>query len=154
MFFAFACKTDTKKTEVTDTVKKEEVSEPVKEIVPEATAKLNAETLKTLQFFGAEPFWDVVFTEDYAEYTTPGAAMQKIYYKKEYTDNSKPKLSAVIIQTSDKEIEFQGDLNGGGIKFTIKTEACSDGMSEESFPYSMDFMFDEVGSIQGCGKLK
>ena len=84
-----------------------------------------------------------------------GEAASKIYYKKTYSDNSKPKLSEVIKSGSENSIEFQGSLEtGDGTKFTIKKESCSDGMSDHTYPFAIELMFDEAGVLNGCGRIK
>jgi len=118
----------------------------------ESTDGLNAESLKKMQFSGTEPFWSVKFSEEYATYSSPEDAGTKIYYKKSYGDTSKPKLTSAIVKKSADEIEIQGSFNGVGVLFTIKKGSCSDGMSEEKFTHTIDFMIDEYGSMKGCGK--
>ncbi len=121
---------------------------------PKTETALNAETLKTLQFNGVEPNWTLVFKEAHAEYTPMGKPMEKLFYKKNYGDRSKPELSQVITHNSDNEIEFQGTTSEGhGLNFTIKKETCSDGMSDNEYPYSIDYMIDEFGSLKGCGRV-
>lgn len=113
-----------------------------------------ANELKKLQFNGVEPNWTLIFKENYAEYTPMGESTQIIYYKKDYGDQSKPKLSAVAKPDGNGVIEFQGSLEGWGASFTIRKENCSDGMSDNTYPYSVDLMFDESETLKGCGRIK
>lgn len=118
------------------------------------TGSLSGADLKNAVFFGVEPNWTVWFYEDYAEYEPMGQSKMKVYYKKSYADNSRPKLSQAIKQFSKGEIQVQGDADGWGTLFTIKKEKCSDGMSDNTYPYSIKLLFDESEELSGCGRIK
>ncbi len=113
-----------------------------------------AEDLKKVLFFGNEPNWTLTFYDNYAEYTRMGQESAKIYYKKSYSDNSEPKLTEVAKADEHNTIKFQGSLDGWGTLFTIRKENCSDGMSENTYPYSIRLLFDESEELAGCGRIK
>lgn len=115
---------------------------------------LNASELKNIQFNGVEPNWTLIFKDAYAEYTEMGQNTKKIYYKRSYSDSSKPPLSDAIFSDSERKAELQGDFGDKSVKFTIRKENCSDGMSDNNYPYSIDIMFDKSGVLQGCGRIK
>jgi len=48
------------------------------------------------------------------------------------------------------EIKVFNDSIGSEIDITVKKEKCSDGMSDNNYPYSINFDFDGMG-ISGCG---
>lgn len=138
-----------------ETDKGSETEQPAETEEETKAEGLDAETLKTLHFSGSEPNWALIFKETHAEYTQMGEEMQKFFYKKNYGDQSKPKLSEVIISNSDTEVEFQAATpEWHGLKFTIKKQACNDGMSANEYPYSIDMMIDEMGVQKGCGRVK
>jgi uncharacterized membrane protein len=111
--------------------------------------------LKNIGFSGTEPFWSLTFKEDFAEYSSPmKEGVTKIYYRKDDKDASKPKLNDALKQVSDKEVRLQGIMDGVGVSMTIKKESCNDGMSAESYPFSISFTIDKGETFSGCGKKK
>lgn len=92
------------------------------------------------QFFGTEPFWSMRFTRD------------GVYYTPNIGEAELP-LSYADIKTKSGiwEIKAFNDSNGYEIDITVKKENCSDGMSDNTYPYSINFEFDGMG-ISGCGR--
>jgi uncharacterized membrane protein len=114
-----------------------------------------AADLKNIGFTGTEPFWNLTFKDDYAEYSSPmKEGVTKIYYRKDDKDASKPKLNDAVKQVSEKEVSLKGIMDGVGLTMTIKKESCNDGMSAESYPYSISFTMDKGEPFSGCGKKK
>lgn len=145
----------------TDSVKVEESNKttnnekPVEKNKKQTPDALSVDDLKNAIFFGTEPNWTLKFTEDYAEYIPMEGQTTKMYYKKNYGDRTKNKLSDVIVVVSETTLEVQANADsGGGINLTVKKEACSDGMSDNTYPYSLSIMIDEVGEQKGCGRVK
>ncbi len=118
----------------------------------ESTSGLSANDLKNVVFFGNEPLWSLKLYEDYAEYIPMGQSSIKLYYTKTYMDNSKSKLSQAIKIISDKEVEIQAQEGDGGALFTIKKESCSDGESNNKYPYKI-LMANVLGKVNGCGRI-
>jgi len=112
----------------------------------------NAITLQTLTnttFFGTENdiSWTLKFNNDKIIFTpTLGEDAYDVFY---YYD----KISC-FTSISDDEVQIKATPNvdkGFIWTITIKREPCSDGMSDNSYPYSINIQWeDAVGS--GCGR--
>lgn len=114
----------------------------------------NVEELKGLIFYGVEPFWDIRLKDTHAEYRDPHLkGVINIYYSKDENDTSKPKLSEVIRDRGNNMVQITGVMKDSPVTFSIVRETCSDGMSDDLHPYSMEFVHGEWGVFKGCGRV-
>ncbi len=126
------------------------------------TAEEPAITFEELQnavFFGTEPFWNIKFRSSQMYYKSgPGAEEELYNYLVE--GNSKTPVKAI----SDNEIQVNvWPAKNGNDSYRwyikIRKEPCSDGMSENTYPYSVEIKWEDVeengsGKIgEGCGRI-
>lgn len=94
---------------------------------------------------GTEPFWSmhvresllVVKIMDGPEYTTP------VEFRKQSENNTS--IAVVAGRKGGK-----GTLTAA---FLQKVDACSDGMSDKNYPYSMTAMLDGARAVSGCCEM-
>jgi uncharacterized membrane protein len=123
-----------------------------KDVVEKGSASLAGDLLN-INFFGTEPFWNLKFKEDFAEYSSPMKdGVTKVYYKKDDKDASKPKLKDAVNKVSENEVNIKGVMDGVNLSISIKKGSCNDGMSAETNPYSISFSMEKGESFSGCGK--
>lgn len=108
--------------------------------------------LKKLIFFGTEPFWDMKFKTDFAEYSnSDGTYLKLSYSKKADAQSSLPDAVKVL---SENELQISTYENGKKLQITIKKEPCSDGMSDESYNYSISLAWEsDNNTLFGCGRV-
>lgn len=118
------------------------------------TSLFTPELIKSIVVFGTEPFWDIKFKETHAEYNDPNFSsdIMKIYYRKDSDDQSRPKLSEVLKQVNNNTVEILCTMKNVPGKIVIKKEKCSDGMSDDSYPYSVEFKREKMNTFIGCGR--
>lgn len=107
---------------------------------------ISFETLKNAIFFGnMDRPWTLKFKEDKIEFTPNiGEEMIAVYY----TNN--PKVTT--ISNNEVQVKATPDLDKGYIwTITIKKESCSDGESDNNYPYSMHIQW-EHSQDTGCGR--
>lgn len=94
---------------------------------------------------GTEPFWSMHVKEsqlvvkilDGAEYSTP------VEFRKQSENNT-----SIAVVAGRKG--GQGTLT---VAFLQKVDACSDGMSDKNYPYSMTAMLDGARAVSGCCEM-
>lgn len=95
--------------------------------------------------FGTEPFWDVKINEEKEiSFNTIADGTAFTTGIPEYTEISKDEFS--LASTSDKY----------SIKVLVKKSECSDGMSDNTYPYAVNVTLTEKSSgkqteLKGCG---
>lgn len=121
--------------------------------LPKPISLFTPELIKSIVVFGTEPFWDIKFKETHAEYNDPHLkGVLKIYYRKDYDDQSRPKLSEVLRHKNLNTVEILCTMKDGPGYIVITKQECSDGMSDENYAYAVKFSFDQWGTFQGCGR--
>lgn len=103
--------------------------------------KREYQALNNILFFGAEPNWTIETGENHFTYKPMGGESQR------YNVNE-------LIKTRDGLIIIgqQGESTKR-MRMTVKEEICSDGMSENDYPYSIELVVDRKGFF-GCGREK
>ncbi len=120
---------------------------------PPKPPKWNAQTLKKLKFFGSEPNWTLVLKETHAEYTPMGEETKRIVFD-QAPSKDKSTLSAHTKDNQNDILEVSGNLFGSvPVKIMIKKESCSDGMSDNTYPYAARLEFEDKKAYEGCGRL-
>ncbi|MEA3452710.1 MAG: hypothetical protein U9Q83_12525 [Bacteroidota bacterium] len=95
--------------------------------------------LYSMNFGGTEPFWAINFSKDKAIYSDyPGAEKITLSYEIKEINNEN-----FIIDAYDKE-------NSESFFISIKKEDCTDGMSDNTYPYSIEIKRD-TRTLYGCG---
>jgi uncharacterized membrane protein len=123
--------------------------------LPKPTSLFTPELIKSIMVFGTEPFWDIKFKETHAEYNDPHLkGVLKIYYRKDYDDNSRPKLSEVLRHKNRNTVEILCTMKDLAGSIVITKQQCSDGMSDENYDYAVEFILEEWGTFKGCGSAK
>jgi len=90
----------------------------------------------TLQAIGTEPFWSVKVEGDVLVYTTPE------------TMDAPRQLQAT--RSSDAEgLHLAGGNGDAGFRLDVRREACSDGMSDREYPFSVSLLLDGK-TARGC----
>ncbi len=112
-----------------------------------------SDLIKSIVASGTEPFWDIKFKETHAEYNDPNG-VEKIFYRKDNNDSSKPKLSEVLKQVNNNTVEILCTMKNVPGKIVIKKQNCSDGMSDESYAYSVEFIREKMDTYMGCGRVE
>ena len=100
----------------------------------------NARELFNKQFFGTEPFWSMRFTRD-GVYYTPNIGEEEISFS----------YANIKAKSGIWEIRAFNDSTGSEIDITVKKEKCSDGMSDNTYPYSINIVTSE-DIRNGCGR--
>lgn len=113
---------------------------------------ISLDELKKLKFFGTEPGWTLTFKDDHMIYTEgyEGEDIKMLYYGD--LDGSGQRMKKV----SDNELQVRLVPEMAKDKAyiwtaTVKREECSDGMSDNSYPYSIHIDVED-GSKKGCGR--
>lgn len=91
-----------------------------------------AETIRAL---GTEPFWNATVAGDRLTYATP--------------DDPEGRTTAVSRFAGNSGLAFHGELGGQPVDLVVTQGACSDGMSDRRFPYTVTL---QIGDEQreGC----
>lgn len=91
---------------------------------------------ETLRFTGTEPFWGGEATGAALTYSTP--------------DDPDGTTIAVERFAGRGGLSFSGSLDGAALVMTVTPGACSDGMSDRSYPFTVTL---QLGDEQrnGCG---
>lgn len=91
---------------------------------------------ETLRFTGTEPFWGGAVTGTSLTYTTP--------------ENPEGTRIAVERFAGRGGLSFSGSLDGAAFVMTVTPAACSDGMSDRSYPFTITLgIGDDLRN--GCG---
>lgn len=89
-----------------------------------------------LQAIGTEPFWSVKVEGNVLAYTTPE------------TLHTPRRLQAT--RSNDAEgLHLAGGNDGVEFRLDVRREACSDGMSDREYPFSVSFMLGG-DTMKGC----
>ncbi len=78
---------------------------------------------ETIRFTGTEPFWGGEVTGDELRYTTP--------------ENQEGAVIAVERFAGNNGVAYSGKLAGGAFDMTVTPGACSDGMSDRTYPFTV-----------------
>jgi len=92
---------------------------------------------ETLHFSGTEPFWGGTVRHTRMVFTTP--------------DNQRGEVIRVRRQEASRQIRYRGRMaREGTFTMTILARPCSDGMSDNAYPYEVTIAF-RSNRISGCG---
>lgn len=120
---------------------------------PPEPPKWKSETLKDLMFLGVEPNWSLVLKETHAEYTPMGEETKRIAYN-QAPSKDKASLTAYTTGNQNEILEISGTLPGSvSTRIMIKEESCSDGMSDNTYPYAIRLEFNGESVYEGCGRI-
>ncbi|SBV35132.1 conserved hypothetical protein [uncultured Stenotrophomonas sp.] len=101
-----------------------------------AQNELAADVPADLQAIGTEPFWSVKVEGDVLVYTTPE------------TMDAPRRLQATRSIDADG-LHLLGEDAGVPFRLDVRSEACSDGMSDHEYPFSASFVLDD-STMKGC----
>lgn len=85
---------------------------------------------------GTEPFWGVTIKNAVATYTTPENPAGSVFEVSRFAGNN--------------GLGFTGKLDGAEVAITVTPGACSDGMSDRSYPFTATVKLGEE-NLSGCG---
>lgn len=85
---------------------------------------------------GTEPFWGMRIADGQARYSNP--------------DHPEGTAFAVTRFAGNGGLGFSGTLDGAAVTITLTPGACSDGMSDRSYPYVATVALGEA-TLRGCG---
>ncbi|MBN2891712.1 MAG: hypothetical protein JXL97_07585 [Bacteroidales bacterium] len=159
MIFAYSCKNEgVDKKQLKEELKKEfltemenedvkndeVINEEVKneeEVIVEEKVVSNSKIAELigLKFGGVEPFWSIKFTEDIA-YFTPNIGEEEIPLKiKDINVNG----NMISMFVSNEQFGYEFSV-------IVRKENCTDGMSDYTYPYSINLEFPD-DNLVGCG---
>lgn len=114
---------------------------------------ITLESLKSIKFFGTEPPWTLTFKDEHLNYSYgyENNQVKMVYYGDH--DGSNQRIKTISEDEIQVRMVSEAALDKGFIWVaTIKKENCSDGMSENTYPYSIKIRVQE-GVKEGCGRL-
>lgn len=91
---------------------------------------------ETVHFVGTEPFWGGQVTSSRMTYTTP--------------QNDEGETVPITRFAGRGGVSFSGKLSGGAATLAVTPSACSDGMSDARYPFTVTLQIGEE-TRQGCG---
>jgi uncharacterized membrane protein len=91
---------------------------------------------------GTEPFWSIYIHKDTILFTKLNENIDSVYFKQEQFK--------VVESESDYVLT---DAEKNNARLLIKQEACSDGMSDHTYPYSATFNYKGM-ELKGCAEKK
>lgn len=114
--------------------------------------KWDSENLKNIVFSGVEPNWSFKLKDNYAEFTEMGMETQLIKYEP-IVPGISPTLSDFTKNSQQEVLKIFGTIDGEPyVNIRIKEESCSDGMSENTYPYAVEIKFKDGSAFAGCGQ--
>ncbi len=117
-------------------------STPAEDVsIPEETVTAPADAKVTYKAQGNEPFWSVeIMGEDAIRYTTPE------------TEVTFPFVPPILSPSSNPSEVYAAKTTEHDLRMVIYTEeGCSDTMSGEEFPNTVEVTFDDR-KMSGCGQ--
>ncbi len=90
---------------------------------------------ETIRFLGTEPFWGGSVTGDTATYDTPEKPEGEPFAVKRFTGQG--------------GLGFSGMLDGAAFDMTVTPGACSDAMSDRTYPYTVTLQIG-AETRRGC----
>ena len=118
-------------------------------------AAFTAKEIKNAVFMGTEPFWDITFYDSYAERNDPSDRKATFYYMKDGT-YAGHQLADAIEPASSNSVTFTIIDEAGMVPgvVTITRKSCSDGMSDNIYPYTFSLQWENGNAWKGCGRIK
>lgn len=117
-------------------------------------ASITAADLTNAIFFGTEPNWTIKFYDNYVQYEPMGKAKEKLIYISASGKSGNNSIEDVLQTVSDNAIAITVKSPKGKAEITVKKEACNDGMSDNSYPYSITLKTKGQSAKKGCGRIK
>jgi uncharacterized membrane protein len=122
------------------------------------TAKIDKSVVSVLSkvtVSGTEPFWSVALHPDYASYSSPSIQSVRLNYLYPHEEatcdlkNAAKKLNdnGVKIRLQDAESDHISVL-------TIYETPCSDGMSDNEYPFTVSYKVNDEETLSGCGRIR
>lgn len=90
---------------------------------------------ETIRVTGTEPFWNAVITDGELTYSTPEELEGQSTHITKFAGNS--------------GLAFHGTLDAQPLDLVITRGACSDGMSDRSYPFTATMQLGEE-QLEGC----
>ncbi|MFS0516500.1 COG3650 family protein [Nostoc sp. UIC 10607] len=105
-----------------------------------------AETASNQEFIarGTEPFWSVTVSKRGIVYSSPDVKKQTFSYVAPLKAEARPADLVRVYRLKGK---------GNNILIIKKVDACSDGMSDQEYPYSAIFILENK-ILEGCAEKK
>lgn len=85
---------------------------------------------------GTEPFWGITIANNVATYTTP--------------ENPSGSVFEVARFAGNNGLGFSGKLDGADVAITVTPGACSDQMSDRTYPFTATVKLGKA-NLAGCG---
>ncbi len=117
-------------------------------------AGIMAAEVKNAIFFGTEPNWTIKFYDSYAEYEPMGEAKKKLTYLSAGSKSDNAGIEEALQHIASNEVTISVNSPNGEATITVKRENCNDGMSENTYPYSIVFKTKGSSPKKGCGRIK
>ena len=90
---------------------------------------------QALSGLGTEPFWGVRIEGTTVSYTNP--------------QTPTPHSTTVTRREASGRLELAGTLDGRSLRITVAPQACSDGMSDRTYPFTLTLALGEQ-MLEGC----
>ncbi|MGM0377127.1 MAG: hypothetical protein ACQEQ0_10150 [Bacteroidota bacterium] len=122
------------------------------------TPAITFEELQNAVFFGTEPFWSMKFRDNGMYKEGPG--QEEELFK--YVVHSGGETPVKAISENEVQVDvYPENKENDSYRWhiTIRKETCSDGMSENTYPYSIEISWEDTeemdsGKIgEGCGRI-
>jgi len=91
---------------------------------------------------GTEPFWSIYIHKDTIMFTKLNEKVDTTFFKQ-------TQFNAVNSYSNYKLIDAEQNI----ATLIIKKEQCSDGMSDNIYPYSASFIYKDI-ELKGCAEMK
>lgn len=91
---------------------------------------------EVISLSGTEPFWSMEIKQGTLLFTTP--------------DNLDGEVATVARFSGNSGLGFSGELQGKALQIAITPGACSDGMSDRTYPFTATVTLGEQ-QLNGCG---
>jgi uncharacterized membrane protein len=110
---------------------------PAKDAIDPAGETFNAVAPdEVISLIGTEPFWGMTIENGVASYTDPEHPEKRTFPVARFAGNN--------------GLGFSGNWDGVPVTITLTPGACSDGMSDRTFPYVATIALGEE-TLRGCG---
>lgn len=96
-----------------------------------------------LECFGTEPFWSIKLQ--------PGAAQADLAFAERRLNLRLTQAESAM--NRNDILHLRGVSRPGEMSLILRAEVCSDGMSDNRYPYSVVALFSRLNVIAGCCRL-
>ncbi|MFO7864568.1 MAG: hypothetical protein R6U85_11245 [Salinivirgaceae bacterium] len=110
---------------------------------------LTFEQLQKTGFSGTEPFWGIRFHKDYMLFTPYPGAPEELF---RYTNTPAGQSPIKVLSHDEIQIQVHSTTEGReqNWRIIIRNQPCGDGMSDNTYAYTIDIVKRSGSSAQGC----